>query len=135
MNGGDLALAAEALVGSRFRLHGRDAVTGLDCIGVFAAALAACGRPAALPNFYSLRMRAPPELGEIAQSAGFAPCTGAVLAGDVLLVRIGPCQFHLALAVDCETFVHAHAGLMRVVRSALPGDWLVVRHWRLAEKD
>lgn len=135
MTGAALALAAEELVGTRFRLHGRDAATGLDCIGVLAAALVACGRPAALPNFYSLRMRTPPDLGEIAQSAGFAPCEGAVLAGDVLLVRIGPCQFHLALAADPETFVHAHAGLMRVVRSALPGDWLVVKHWRVAEKD
>ena len=135
MTGAALAAAAEALVGTRFRLHGRDAATGLDCIGVLAAALATCGRPAALPNFYSLRMRAPPELGEIAQDAGFTPCTAAVLAGDVLLVRIGPCQFHLVLAADRDTFVHAHAGLMRVVRSALPGDWLVVRHWRLAEKN
>jgi hypothetical protein len=135
MTGGALAAAAEALVGTRFRLHGRDAATGLDCIGVLGAALKACGRPAALPNFYSLRMRTPPGLAEVAHVAGFAPCKGVVLAGDVLLVRIGPCQFHLALAVDSETFVHAHAGLMRVVRSALPGDWLVVRHWRLAEKD
>ena len=28
-----LAEAAAALVGSRFRLHGRDPATGLDCIG------------------------------------------------------------------------------------------------------
>jgi cell wall-associated NlpC family hydrolase len=39
-----LATAAETLVGSRFRLHGRDPETGLDCVGVVAAAMAAIGQ-------------------------------------------------------------------------------------------
>ncbi len=134
MNDAGLAAAAEVLVGTPFRLHGRDPATGLDCIGVLTAALAACGGPAALPNFYSLRMRELPELGDTASRAGLAPCSGAILAGDVVLVRIGPCQFHLLVAVGDGGFVHAHAGLKRVVRSALPTDWQVIRHWRLTAK-
>ena len=135
MSGAGLASAAEVLVGTHFRLHGRDPATGLDCIGVLAAALAACGRAAVLPNFYMLRMRTIPEFGEAASAAGFALCTGRILPGDVVLVRIGPCQFHLLVRVGDGEFVHAHAGLKRVVRSALPTQWQVTRHWRLAEKD
>lgn len=134
MSGAGLASAVETLVGTPFRLHGRNPATGLDCIGVLAAALAACGRPAELPNFYTLRMRALPELGEAASAAGLALCTGRALPGDVVLIRIGPCQFHLAVAVGGGEFVHAHAGLKRVVRSCLPIAWHVIQHWRLAAK-
>ena len=101
---------------------------------IAAAALAACGRPAELPNFYPQRMRALPELGEAASAAGLALCTGRALPGDVVLVRIGPCQFHLAVAVGGGEFVHANAGLKRVVRSCLPIAWHVIQHWRLAAK-
>ena len=41
MSGAALAAAAESLVGTRFRLHGRDPDTGLDCVGLLAASLAA----------------------------------------------------------------------------------------------
>ena len=36
----DFARAAEALAGARFRLHGRDRSTGLDCVGLVGLALA-----------------------------------------------------------------------------------------------
>ena len=38
--GDALAQAAQKLIGSPFRLHGRNRETGLDCIGVVGAALA-----------------------------------------------------------------------------------------------
>ena len=44
MTAESLALAAEALEGAPFRLHGRDPVTGLDCIGVLAQSLEAFGQ-------------------------------------------------------------------------------------------
>ena len=132
MSGKQLAGAAQALVGTPFRMHGRDPATGLDCIGVLAASLAACGRQAALPNGYALRNRRLPELGRFAADCGLVAITDQVSTGDVLLVQAGPGQFHLLVAADNGGFIHAHAGLRRVVRSAAPLDWPVIAHWRLA---
>jgi hypothetical protein len=64
---------------------------------------------------------------------GFVVATGAPHPGDVLLVRIGPCQFHLLIAASSGRFIHAHAGLRRVVCCDGPIEWPVVHHWRLAE--
>lgn len=129
MSGEALAAAAEELIGVRFRLHGRDPATGLDCIGVLAAALAGIGRPPLLPTGYALRSRALPQLAPFAVACRFAACEGAVLPGDVLMLRVGPCQHHLVVATR-GGFVHAHAGLRRVVK-APSLDAPVVGRWRL----
>lgn len=126
-----MARAAEALVGAPFRLHGRDPATGLDCIGVLAASLAACGVSAHLPGGYALRTRALPKLDEFVSGCGLLPVAGIALSGDVLLLRAGPLQFHLAIASSQARFVHAHAGLRRVIHSDLPLHWPVIAHWRL----
>ena len=131
MSGDALAEAAEALVGTRFRLHGRDPATGLDCVGLLAAALGAIGRPAALPNGYALRARRLPEVDGAARGCGLMPVSPPFRPGDVLLVRPHACQFHLLIA-GRDAFVHAHAGLKRVVALAGPPPWPIVRHWRLA---
>ncbi|MEO8723144.1 MAG: peptidoglycan endopeptidase, partial [Sphingobium sp.] len=49
--------AAQALVGAPFRLHGRSAETGIDCIGLVVLALerAGCRIVAAAPEAYSIR--------------------------------------------------------------------------------
>ena len=133
MSGEALAAAAEALVGAPFRLHGRDPASGLDCIGVLAAALAATGRRAALPNGYALRARFLPELGAIAAACGLAETTGPVRPGDVVFLRMGPCQFHLAIAGQRGRFVHAHAGVKRVILSDGPLPWPVAGQWRLVD--
>ena len=132
MTGEQLAAEAEALVGTPFRLHGRDPANGLDCVGLLAAALAAGGRASSLPNFYPLRAGKPPELGEAPAACGFETTAGRILPGDVLLVRIGPCQFHLLIAAKQGRFIHAHAGLRRVIRCGGPLEWPVIHHWRLA---
>lgn len=126
-----LAAAAEALVGTPFRLHGRDPASGLDCVGLVAAALASIGRPAPAPRAYGLRNRAISDLLGFASRAGLAEADGAILAGDVLLVRPGPLQHHLLIAAENARFVHAHAGLRRVVATPGPLASPIVRHWRL----
>lgn len=131
MTGPDLAAAAEALAGSSFRLHGRDPATGLDCIGVLAAALSAIGAAARLPNAYSLRNRHLPETAQIARLCGFVRTEGVVEPGDVIMCRVAPCQFHLAIALSGDRFVHAHAGLKRVVITPGPLPWPTLQHWRL----
>lgn len=131
MSGAALATAAEALAGCRFRLHGRDPATGLDCVGVLAAALHAIGRTAPLPRAYALRMRGIANLDAIVAACGLAAATDPIRAGDVLLLRTGACQFHLAIALAGDRFVHAHAGLRRVVVQPGPLAWPVVGRWRL----
>lgn len=133
MTGEDLARAALALAGAPFRLHGRDPATGLDCIGLFAAAMAQAGRPVDLPNGYALRARSLPDLCSFARSAGFvAVADGAPQPGDVCMVRPGPVQFHLVITATPTAFVHAHAGLGRVVVTPLDPAWPLVSQWRLA---
>ncbi len=131
--GAQLADAAESLVGSRFRLHGRDPATGLDCVGLLAAALGACGRDSALPGDYTLRMRDIAHFTARAGEFGFAVVEDAGAPGDVVIVVAGPCQFHFAITTADGGAVHADAGLRRVVRvPGLPAGALVGR-WRLAE--
>ncbi len=129
-----LAAAAMRLVGAPFRLHGRDAATGLDCVGVALAALAAIGRPSAGLGGYRLRqVDAAPFLGAAAH-AGLSEVAGAPEPGDLLLVRVGPAQRHIVIAGPDGAFVHAHAGLRRVVASPPPLPWPIERHWRLSNR-
>ena len=114
-----------------FRLHGRDPATGLDCIGVLCAAMSAIGRPVALPNGYRLRSTRQDGLEELAEKCGFSVANSAIQAGDVVMTRCSPCQFHLLVAIDGQRFVHAHARLKRVVIEAGPLTSPVVGHWRL----
>lgn len=129
-----LAEAALALVGARFRLHGRDPATGLDCVGLLAAALTRSGRAAKAPTHYALRNRNIASLLEFAAPAGLVDAAGPIEAGDVLLVRTGPVQHHLLVAAPGQGFIHAHAGLRRVVVTPSPLAWPAERHWRLAGK-
>ncbi|PKB14231.1 hypothetical protein B0I00_2863 [Novosphingobium kunmingense] len=126
----ELATAAEALVGTPFRLNGRDPASGLDCVGVLAAALAACGVRADLPGGYQLRQVSLDGWVPAPASLGFAAADAPILPGDVVMLKAGPGQFHLAIAAIDGGWVHAHAGLRRVVRSpALPAG-PITHHWR-----
>lgn len=129
VTGDDLARAALALVGAPFRLHGRDPMTGLDCVGVVEAACRACGCHAVLPRDYTLRSRRTAAPAAHAARLGLAPATEPIEPGDVVMVRIGACQHHLAIAAAPGRFVHAHAGLRRIVAGPLP--WPLTGHWRL----
>ena len=132
----EFAAAAAAMCGVPFRLHGRDPATGLDCVGLVAVSLDRCGRKAVTPEGYALRALS------IAPLLGFAARNGfAVLdphapgeAGDLHLLRLSAIQAHLAIALDRERFVHAHAGLGKVVigHGPLPGE--TIARWRLLAK-
>ncbi|MDE2595767.1 MAG: hypothetical protein KGL44_02695 [Sphingomonadales bacterium] len=131
MSGLALAEAAEALAGCRFRLYGRDPATGVDCIGLLAAALMAIDRPAPLPLRYTLRSRNDERFTALAGPCGFEPASGAALPGDVLIFAVGPHQYHLGIAARTGDLVHAHAGLRRVVIAPAPAGWPITGHWRL----
>ncbi|MGE7204896.1 peptidoglycan endopeptidase [Sphingomonas sp. NPDC019816] len=113
--------AARALVGTRFRLHGRDAEHGLDCVGLVAAAT---GRAA--PTGYGWRG------GDAARVAGLLDAQfarGADGPGAVLLLRAGPGQLHLAIRVS-DGIVHADAGLRRVAWRPGTPPWPVLGCWK-----
>lgn len=130
MTGAKLAAAARSLIGAKFRLHGRDPSTGLDCIGVLAASLDRAGQPAPIPNGYALRSRDASRFAAMAGPCGFADADGSIAAGDVVVWQAGPGQFHLGIAVGPEAFVHAHAGLRRVVCGPTDPAWRLAGHWR-----
>jgi hypothetical protein len=127
-----LAQAAQSLVGCPFRLQGRDPATGLDCVGLVAAALAGAGVKAVTPVGYGLRNTDIGHWLPLAQQAGLRPSAGPVTAGEVLLIALAHCQHHLVIAADSSSVIHAHAGLRRVVRQPLDTSWQVEAKWRLA---
>jgi lipoprotein Spr len=114
---------ARSAIGARFRLHGRDPATGLDCVGLAGFAFAA-----EVPRDYTLRN------GDVARVRAFVAGIGlieaeGVAAGDLLLLRAGPGQVHLAIDSG-GGIIHADAMLRRVVER--PGtNWPVIGRWRV----
>lgn len=121
------AAAALELIGARYRLHGRNPAEGLDCVGVVAAALRRSGRAAVAPHGYTMRQADCSALERFAGPNGFIKVERD---GDLVLVMANPVQPHLLIRVP-GGFVHAHAGLGRVV--FLPGEtpWPITCEWRL----
>ena len=131
MSGAALARAAEALVGTKFRLNGRDSATGLDCVGLLAAALTAIGKPAPLPTGYTLKLRNLDHWLPNPAVCGFAITAQPMIAGDVVLLDLGPCQHHLAIIAGTDRFIHAHAGLRRIIVGSGPLPGPVRLQWRM----
>lgn len=119
---------ARAWVGTRFRPQGRSAY-GLDCIGLVMVTFAI--PPDQVRRDYRLRGD---HLRELAShlSAHFRRVR-ASRPGDILLMRIAEDQLHLAVRTNAG-FVHAHAGVGRVVET--PGDppWPIIAIYRQRRK-
>ena len=131
--GREMAERARSLVGTPYRPQGRDPERGLDCVGTAAAA---AGIPAEkVRRDYALRGQRRAELEHELCEFGWRPMPGrVVLPGDVLVCRTGPAQLHLVVAVG-GTFVHADAGLRRVVERPFPAPWPIESIWRFAPWD
>ena len=127
-----LAKAATDFVGCPFRLHGREPATGLDCVGLVVAALAATGASPHAPTGYSLRNLSVDHWLPFVASSGLLPSPGLIRAGDVLLISLKHCQHHLAIAANGTNVIHAHAGLRKVVVQPLESTWRVCAKWRAA---
>ena len=127
-----VAAEARALVGVPFRLQGRSTETGLDCIGLVALALEQARNAGSLPTprTYRLRNSRTDHHLAFAELAGLLSVDDEVRAGDIVHTRPGPLQDHLLVALGKSEFVHAHAGLRRVVLSQGPLTDPVLHHWR-----
>lgn len=126
-----LSLAASSFIGVPFRLHGRDPETGLDCVGLLNASLTIIGRSPCPVRGYRLKNASIQHWLDRSERSDFLIVTSSVKAGDVLLSTPGPGQYHLMIADSTSSFVHAHAGLRRVVRQPLDNSQILHRHWRL----
>lgn len=126
-----LAEAAAQLIGAPFRLYGRDPETGLDCVGLVHAALRLCGHPGLRPFPYALHNRSVDAGVAALDAAGLIRCAEPAQPGAILLTHPGPAQAHLLIVGAGPAFIHAHAGLRRVVATPGPLLWPVVRSWRL----
>lgn len=124
-----LAAAAASLIGVRFRLHGRDPATGLDCVGLVAEAMRRSGTEPIVPEGYRLRTLTVDSLLPFAKANRLEAAHSAENA-EVLLVMVSPVQPHLMISVP-GGFIHAHAGIGRV--TFLPGNpaWPLAAAWRL----
>jgi cell wall-associated NlpC family hydrolase len=118
-----MARARDA-VGARFRLHGRDPADGLDCVGLAAHAFGI----ADVPTGYAMRRGDADGLASLIAAAGLARVEDA-RPGDLLMLRAGPGQLHLGVAV-ANGMVHADAASRRVVERPGPPPWPVLARFR-----
>jgi murein DD-endopeptidase / murein LD-carboxypeptidase len=120
---------ARSLLGTRFRLHGRDLVNGLDCVGLVALHY---GWVDGAPNGYTMRNsqggRWLVEMDKLANRRG----DHRMDTGDIVLMHVGAAQYHLGIWTG-DGLIHADAGLRRVVET--PGEirWPVVAVWHAPE--
>lgn len=122
-----IAKRALAQVGTPFRLHGRCAGTALDCVGLVAVAI---NVQQPTPFDYSIRGDFERDVIQFFDAAKFTKCCAAFLDGDIVLVEAAPRQHHLMIAAK-NGFVHAHAGLRKIVHTPGEPAWPVIGQWRL----
>ena len=127
VTGRTIAERALLQVGTAFRKNGRLPDVGLDCVGLVGHALALDD----ISNDYSLRGDHMARIEDyfrrnfcIVLSPG-----DAVVPGDIAAVCCAPAQVHLLVRTD-QGWVHAHAGLRRVVITPDPLPWPVLSIWR-----
>ena len=122
----DYASRAQALLGTRFRPQGRGE-GGLDCVGVVLATFGI--REHAVRRNYQLRGD---HLREVRVALGEhfrrVPRT-QLRSGDVMLLAARERQVHLAVRTDAG-FVHAHAGVRRVVETPGLPEWPLLGVYR-----
>ncbi|MEM8724612.1 MAG: NlpC/P60 family protein [Pseudomonadota bacterium] len=130
-DGARLAKAATALIGVPFRLHGRNPLTGLDCVGLVAASLEAIGIQPSAPRGYHMRNASIEQWLDCARRSGLEPSDDQSRIGDIVLVAPGPGQSHLLIVDSPKSVIHAHAGLRRVVCQPLDHSLKPNSSWRV----
>ena len=120
------ARRAMGLVGTPFRPQGRDS-TGLDCVGVVLRAYDIPDKEA--PDDYRLRGKLTPDGAKLIERF-FRPVKARQRrAGDLLLLAPHDDQAHFAVQTE-HGFVHAHAGLRKVVETPGEPEWPMVGSYR-----
>lgn len=120
------AARARALVGTRFRPQGRGE-EGLDCVGVV---IASYQIPAdAVRGDYALRGDRLNEARRALEAPFRRIPRSQLRPGDLMLLQTGESQLHFAVRTD-RGFVHAHAGIRRVVETPGLPEWPLLGAYR-----
>ncbi|WP_316251186.1 hypothetical protein [Sphingomonas sp. JC676] len=86
-----------------------------------------------MPLGYALRTGDPEAARRAIEISGLILANGE-RPGDLLLVKTGPGQLHLAIAAE-DGVIHADAQLRRVVERPGPMPWPVIGRWRVTKGD
>jgi hypothetical protein len=127
----DYEAAARALIGERFRAQGRGDA-GLDCIGVVLITFGIS--PELVRSDYAFK--GPHDVGMVraALDKHFRRVPRTQLrCGDVMLLAAGGRQPHLAVRTG-SGFVHAHAGIRRVVETPGDPEWPLLAVYRKRQR-
>lgn len=119
-----MAIDARTLIGSPFRLHGREPATGIDCVGLAALVFG----KADVPSGYSVRTADGGSVAALVDAAGLRRVRREPRPGDLVLLTSGPTQCHL-IVMSQEGFVHADAGMGRVVETPGQPPWPIIAVW------
>ena len=118
---------ARGLVGSKFRSQGREPALGLDCAGLIIATFEL--QQSQFRSDYQLRGDHRRELQRaMARNFRRIACPQC-RTGDVMLLQVARDQFHLAVKTG-GGFVHADAGLRKVVETPGSPKWKIVATYR-----
>jgi lipoprotein Spr len=123
----EVVAAGRALIGAPFRPQGRSAETGLDCLGL--VALAAGADLAKTRRDYSLRDFEPEAIGRALERLGFHTAPEPSCPGDILILAPAAGRLHAAILTG-RGYLHADAGLRRVVEAPGQVPWPVISAWR-----
>lgn len=126
----DPIATARTLVGTPFRLHGRDSVSGVDCVGLVSLAF---GRPGEAPSGYTMRGGEGAAFETLLRTLRCKRRRVAPKRRDVFLLASGPAQFHLGIWTG-DSLIHADAGLRRVVETPGWPRWPLLSAWIVGRK-
>lgn len=120
-----IARRAMQAVGTPFRLYGREAGIALDCAGLV---LHSVDFPNPIVK-YSLKGEYLDIIGNIINQIGLNTTIAPESDGDIAVADCGWRQQHLLVRAE-NGWVHAHAGLQRVVHMPGPCPWPLIAVWR-----
>jgi cell wall-associated NlpC family hydrolase len=122
-------IAARALqqIGTPFRLFGRTPEVALDCVGLVSLATGISD-----DWRYALKGDYRQMVSCALEQNGICECTAVAAPenGDIALVQCASRQQHLMIRAN-DGWVHAHAGLGRVVHTPGNSPWPIVTLWRV----
>jgi cell wall-associated NlpC family hydrolase len=122
----DYAERARALAGTPFRLQGRG-THGLDCVGVATTTFGIAAED--VRRNYRVRGDHWAEVrGFLAKRFRRVPLA-QLRPGDLMLMKIADDQLHIGIRTQAG-FIHAHAGLRRVVETPGAPEWPLLGVYR-----
>jgi hypothetical protein len=125
-----IAKSAHEQIGTRFRLHGRRGDEALDCAGLVEHCLKPFEKFSKVPTNYTMRGRHVGLAESFFRQNNFSIIMDEPpVDGDIAVVRCEARQIHLLIR-SRHAWVHAHAGLGRVVLTPDPLPWPIIQLWR-----